>query len=57
MSPQRLNILFLLYFVDVDECEGTAGCSQGCVNEDGGFRCTCRQGYTLAVDGRTCNGW
>ena len=41
---------------DVNECAGAAGCSQGCVNEDGGFRCTCQQGYRLHQDGTTCNG-
>ena len=43
-------------FTDVDECTGAVACSQGCVNEDGGFRCTCWQGYLLDQDGTTCNG-
>ena len=33
---------------DIDECEdGTAMCDQVCVNEPGGFRCECKDGYKL----------
>lgn len=41
--------------IDIDECiSGVAGCSQGCVNKDGGFNCECEFGYTLADDRKTC---
>ena len=36
----------MLIIVDIDECaQGTAGCHQGCRNTDGGFICTCDEGY------------
>nr|XP_022323001.1 fibrillin-1-like isoform X2 [Crassostrea virginica] len=40
---------------DIDEClSGVAGCSQGCVNREGGFNCECEFGYTLNDDRKTC---
>ena len=42
-------------FSDIDEClSGVAGCSQGCVNREGGFNCKCEFGYTLNDDRKTC---
>lgn len=33
---------------DIDECAtGLAMCDQVCVNEPGGFRCECNDGYKL----------
>ncbi|XP_012714546.2 thrombomodulin [Fundulus heteroclitus] len=32
---------------DIDECEAQAMCDHQCENLFGGFRCTCRKGYTL----------
>lgn len=33
---------------DIDECaEGSGMCDQVCVNEPGGFRCECKEGYKL----------
>ncbi|XP_061460490.1 epidermal growth factor-like protein 7 isoform X1 [Rhineura floridana] len=40
---------------DVDECAGGRhGCNQACLNVAGSYRCTCRQGYRLSADGKTC---
>ncbi|XP_019741711.1 epidermal growth factor-like protein 7 isoform X2 [Hippocampus comes] len=39
---------------DVDECAEQHPCSHVCVNTVGSFRCTCRQGYVLAGDARSC---
>ena len=42
---------------DVDECAlNNGGCSQSCTNTPGSFRCSCKPGYYLTVDGRTCQG-
>jgi len=41
---------------DADECTlDTDGCAQNCVNNDGGFECTCNDGYTLNADGLACD--
>ncbi|KAH3768769.1 hypothetical protein DPMN_169986 [Dreissena polymorpha] len=43
--------------IDIDECrEGMAGCSHGCENTAGSFRCTCPHGYPLSDNGQTCIG-
>ncbi|XP_061554876.1 epidermal growth factor-like protein 7 [Phycodurus eques] len=39
---------------DVDECMAQHPCSQQCVNTLGSFRCSCRDGFGLAGDARTC---
>ena len=31
-------------------------CSQVCTNTEGGFTCSCRDGYTLGEDGTSCEG-
>ena len=42
---------------DVNECAaGTDGCSHYCINEEGGYRCTCPPRLFLATDGLTCEG-
>ena len=54
--------MFHLYFhqyfpLDNDECAtDNGGCDQICVNKPGSFECQCKEGYTLAEDGKTCNG-
>lgn len=43
--------------VDVDEClNETSGCSHLCQNTKGSFYCSCRPGYSLASDERSCDG-
>ena len=42
---------------DIGECaEGTHNCVQLCSNTAGSFTCACITGYTLASDGRSCDG-
>ena len=52
------NIIFNYYiFIDINECvEGTSGCTQNCTNTVGSFQCSCKNGYMLLEDKRTCNG-
>ncbi|XP_014823969.1 PREDICTED: epidermal growth factor-like protein 7 isoform X1 [Poecilia mexicana] len=40
---------------DVDECGGRQPCAQLCMNTAGSYRCACRDGFTLAGDGRSCH--
>ncbi len=43
--------------VDIDECaDNTAGCSQICTNNGGSFTCSCRPGYLLGTNRKTCYG-
>ena len=42
---------------DIDECsEGTHQCDHNCHNNVGSYTCSCRTGYRLAADGRSCVG-
>ena len=46
-----------LQYLDNNECIiGTSGCTQQCNNTVGSYTCSCRMGYTLDADNRTCNG-
>ena len=43
---------------DENECADlNGGCHQTCNNTDGGFFCSCNQGYDLQPDNITCIGW
>ncbi len=43
-------------FSDIDECFLDATlCEQVCTNTDGGFVCSCMEGYQL-LDGNQCEG-
>lgn len=41
---------------DINECVGAHGCQHTCVNTRGSFYCSCRSGYTLSSDLKTCIG-
>ena len=42
---------------DVDECSELQGrCEHVCTNTQGSFRCSCRLGYELHIDGHRCVG-
>lgn len=50
------TLLFNL-LLDVDEClEGTSGCEHLCNNTVGSFKCSCRHGYKLDYDRKSCTG-
>ena len=56
--PFALNILLIhLILHPVNECETqNGGCDETCVDTPKAFFCQCGQGYSLAADGKTCNG-
>ena len=63
LSPYLLNafeaiyMVFIAIFTDIDECTETInGCEQICTDTEGSFVCSCKVGYHLAVDGRSCGG-
>ena len=41
--------------IDIDECSYSP-CDNVCINEPGGYRCVCQDGYFLNPDGTSCNG-
>ena len=44
-------------YVDVNECSsGGAGCAHLCTNTEGSYSCSCRIGFQLNSDQRTCSG-
>jgi hypothetical protein len=43
------------HFADVDEClSSNGGCAHTCTNTEGGYECSCRSGYLLGEENRTC---
>ena len=57
LSCLNLDYVLSAFFADVDECAGNrGGCQQICTNTDGSFVCSCRDGFRLASDGRSCEG-
>ena len=54
-SPQTM--VFRSLHTDVNECAtNNGGCDQTCKNNVGTFACSCQSGYTLAINGLSCNG-
>ena len=48
---------YCILWLDIDECTaGTDMCAHNCLNTLGSYTCTCRQGYSLSLNNRTCNG-
>ena len=48
---RTLNICF----IDINECSTTkGGCSDTCTNFDGGFNCSCNDGFQLMNDKKGC---
>ena len=47
--------MYFTWYIDVDECKRvTSRCSHKCHNTDGGFLCSCYDGYILDLNGFTC---
>lgn len=39
---------------DIDECAEPDTCSQICVNQMGGYKCECEEGYQIDVATKAC---
>ena len=47
----------IYYTLDVNECTDNNGdCEQICVNNEGSYSCSCKNGYSLNSNGRNCSG-
>lgn len=47
----------LSIFLDINEClSGNFGCSDNCINTDGGAHCSCPKGFKLKKDRKHCTG-
>ena len=47
----------VFYDLDVDECKKTnGGCQHTCENIVGSFKCSCKDGYDLSSDKKSCSG-
>ena len=44
---QNLSMINPFHTLDIDECEVISLCDHQCVNTEGSFYCTCRDGYQL----------
>ena len=61
---KTFTITYMIHYItvfllssDINECNITTNpCEQYCINNNGSFVCECNDGYTLDVDGFTCNG-
>ena len=48
---------YVYTYLDVNECaRRNGGCGHNCVNNQGSYKCSCRRGYAVQSDGRTCKG-
>ena len=44
-----------MLFSDIDECRSSnGGCHHNCINLQGNFECSCRDGYMLENGGNVC---
>ena len=50
-------IVVINYTSDVNECtDNNGGCEHICVNNEGSYSCSCKNGYSLNINGRNCSG-
>lgn len=63
-SPISLSKLFqvltqrFFFILDINEClrGDFGGCDDICLNSEGSYNCSCRDGLNLADDGTSCMG-
>ena len=41
---------------DIDECSGEKLCDHNCTNQNGSYLCSCKHGFVLLDDQRSCEG-
>jgi hypothetical protein len=47
----------LHFLIDIDECSKSVDyCHHICLNTIGSYRCSCRAGFYLHLDGKECTG-
>ena len=51
------NLLIFPHVTDYNECRYENGrCEQQCENTYGSYKCRCEDGYTMNLDGHSCDG-
>ena len=56
VKSRAINIHETFPLLDINECNNKSLCNHICHNTKGSYNCSCRLGYELADDGRTCKG-
>ena len=58
ITTTAASFIMIVICTDINECtEGISGCSDGCENTPGYFKCSCPSGFTLSYqDNKTCIG-
>ena len=52
----KLDTINSCHYSDIDECSSNRhGCEEICENSEGSYLCSCREGYSLNEDNRTCS--
>lgn len=49
-----IQLLFLFYVTDIDECANLDTCSQICINQVGSYKCQCEEGYQVDPATKAC---
>lgn len=61
MAGEGMDLNFISYFLDVDECSRSFGqrCSpmnSDCINTQGSYYCQCKEGFEQIAGGKACQG-
>ena len=53
----QIPLYILYYCTDIDEClTSNGGCDHICTDGQGSYTCSCRSGFFLEADNRSCRG-
>ena len=54
------NVLYYyvqcIYTADINECNGNNLCQHNCINQNGSYLCSCKNGFVLLSNQRSCKG-